>query len=59
MEFLIVGSIILLILGMMFETFGSKLSNILGTTLIGLCLLDWIVLFVWSIVKIIILIFNF
>jgi len=56
MEFLIVGSVILLILGMMFETFGSKLSNILGTTLISLCLLDWIVLFVWSIVKIFILI---
>jgi len=56
MEFLVVGSIILLILGMMFESFGSKLSNILGTTLISLCLLDWIVLFVWSIVKIIILI---
>jgi len=56
MEFLVVGSIILLILGMMFESFGSKLSNILGTTLISLCLLDWIVLFVWSIVKIFILI---
>ena len=59
MEFLVLGSVVLLILGMLFETFETKFFNTLGIIFIGLCLLDWIVLFVWSIVKIIILIFNF